>query len=65
MSSTSLEEYAIAARAKIKEHATKAIAALQDQLLTAKSPARVSKLKSRIESWQKSLEILEEKQEHS
>lgn len=59
--SKSLEEYAILAREKIKNHATKAISILQEQLLTAKSPAKIEKLKSRISGWVKSLELLESK----
>ncbi len=54
-----LEEYVPLAREKIKQHAVKAIDALQEQLLSAKSPVKIAKLKSRISAWEKSLEILE------
>jgi hypothetical protein len=56
--SISLEEYATKAREKIREHASRAIVVLQDQLATAKSPVKIAKLKDRIDQWQKSLEKL-------
>lgn len=56
--SITLQEYATKAREKIKQHASRAIVVLQDQLITAKSPVKIAKLKHRIEQWQKSLEQL-------
>jgi hypothetical protein len=56
--SITLQEYATKAREKIREHASRAIVVLQDQLTTAKSPVKIAKLKHRIEQWQHSLEQL-------
>lgn len=54
-----LEDYLSLARDKIKQHAARAIDVLQEQLLTAKSPAKIAKLNVRIADWKHSLEILE------
>ena len=56
--SITLQEYATKAREKIRQHASRAIVILQDQLTTAKSPVKIAKLKHRIEQWEKSLEQL-------
>lgn len=54
-------EYAIKAREKIKAHASRAIIVLEEQLASAKSPIRISKLKHRIQEWKNSLTLLEKK----
>lgn len=56
--SITLQEYATKAREKIRQHASRAIVILKDQLTTAKSPVKIAKLKHRIEQWEKSLEQL-------
>lgn len=59
--SIDLREYAEKARDKIKSHASRAIDVLEEQLVSAKSPVRISKLKHRIQEWKNSLTLLEKK----
>lgn len=54
-------EYITVARNKIKQHAINAISALEHQLITAKSPVKIAKLKYRILAWKKSLDLLDHK----
>ena len=42
-----------------EEYATRAIAAIQQQLNSAKSPKKIAKLTSRMQEWRKLLEVLE------
>jgi len=55
-----LDEYAKKARLRMTIHAERAIEVLEYQLLTAKSPVRIAKLKSRIADYKEALIRLQE-----
>jgi len=55
-----LDEYTKKARIRMTIHAERAIEVLEHQLLTAKSPVRISKLKSRIVEYKEALIRLQE-----
>lgn len=55
-----LDDYAKKARIRMTIHAERAVEVLEYQLLTAKSPARIAKLKSRISEYKEALKRLEE-----
>lgn len=56
--SLSLDEYASKARLRMTIHAEKAIEILEYQLVTAKSPARIARLNSRISEYKTVLQTL-------
>jgi len=59
-SELTLDEYTKKARVRMTIHAERAIEVLEYQLLTAKSPVRIAKLKSRIAEYKEALKRLQE-----
>lgn len=55
-----LDDYAKKARIRMTIHAERAVEVLEYQLLTAKSPARIAKLRSRIAEYKEALRRLQD-----